>query len=143
MDSISSDKTMIAPCGINCGVCMVHLREKNKCPGCHGQDEKKPKHCVTCRLKHCEELNRISGTYCFQCKGFPCTRLKQFDKRYMTKYGMSVIDNLNMIKEKGIDEFLLTENQKWACNKCGGVVCVHTWKCSECGDELENPSAKL
>jgi hypothetical protein len=28
------ENALIAPCGMNCGVCMAYLREKNKCPGC-------------------------------------------------------------------------------------------------------------
>lgn len=133
MHPIHIDKTMIAPCGMNCGICRAYLRDKNKCPGCNEPDENKPKYCIVCRIKNCEELKEISANYCFPCKGFPCARLKQLDKRYRTKYGMSMIDNLNMIKEAGIDSFMILENKKWACEKCGDVVCVHTWKCSKCG----------
>jgi hypothetical protein len=31
----SSNKLhLVAPCGMNCGICRAYLREKNKCPGC-------------------------------------------------------------------------------------------------------------
>ena len=29
---------LIAPCGMNCGICYGYLREKNKCPGCRKRD---------------------------------------------------------------------------------------------------------
>jgi len=32
----------------------------------------------------------------------------------------------------GLDEFLLIEQLKWTCIKCGGTICVHEGYCSEC-----------
>ncbi|MDD5456566.1 MAG: hypothetical protein PHV30_05985 [Candidatus Margulisbacteria bacterium] len=29
---------LIAPCGMNCAICLGYLREKNKCPGCSETD---------------------------------------------------------------------------------------------------------
>ena len=41
--------SLIAPCGMNCALCMARLiREKNQCPGCRGDDNDKPKYCVQC-----------------------------------------------------------------------------------------------
>ncbi len=31
--------SIIAPCGMNCSICMAYLRGKNKCPGCRGIDD--------------------------------------------------------------------------------------------------------
>ena len=137
MHPINIDKSLIASCGMNCGVCRAYLRDKNKCPGCNGSDLNKPKYCIVCRIKNCEELKKTSANYCFSCKGFPCARLKQLDKRYRTKYGMSMIDNLKRIKETGIDNLMVLENEKWTCEKCGDIICVHTWKCSKCGDQVK------
>jgi hypothetical protein len=137
MYSLNIDTVMIAPCGMNCGICRAHLRDKNICPGCNELDENKHKYRISCRIKNCEERKELSANYCFLCKGFPCARLKQLDKRYRTKYGMSMIDNLNMIKEAGIDSFMILENKKWACEKCGDAICVHTWKCSKCGYQVK------
>ncbi len=136
MHSTNIDKTMIAPCGMNCGICMAHLRDKKKCLGCNGTDEMKAKHCVVCIIRNCEELKASGSDYCFPCKKFPCARLKQLDKRYRTKYDMSMIDNLNRIKEIGIDRFMMVENQRWACEKCGDVICVHNKKCYQCGRQM-------
>ena len=52
--------TMIAPCGMNCGICSGFLRdgrEKNVCPGCNGDDARKPVVCATCRIKNCPGLH--------------------------------------------------------------------------------------
>ncbi|MCC7575878.1 MAG: DUF3795 domain-containing protein [Methanomethylovorans sp.] len=137
MHRINIDMTLIAPCGMNCGICRAYMRDKNKCPGCNSPDLNKPKYCLVCKIKNCEELKETSANYCFSCKGFPCARLKQLDKRYRTKYGMSMIDNLKKIKETGIDSFMMLENEKWSCEKCGDIICVHTWKCTRCGYQVK------
>jgi hypothetical protein len=129
------NEIMIAPCGMNCGICRAHLREKKKCPGCNGPDQNKSNHCLVCQIKHCEELRLNKSQYCFACGNFPCARLKQLDKRYRTNYGMSMIENLNKIKETGIVEFLNVENQKWVCGQCGEVLCVHRDTCLNCGQK--------
>lgn len=36
------DKTLIAPCGMNCQLCYAFQREKNKCPGCLGDENSIP-----------------------------------------------------------------------------------------------------
>lgn len=137
MHSINIDKIMIAPCGMNCGICRANLREKNKCQGCNGPDDKKPNYCILCNIKNCQELKEATDKYCYACKSFPCARLKQLDKRYRTKYSMSMVDNLKKTKEIGIDSFMLLENEKWVCEKCGDIICVHTWKCSKCGNQVK------
>ncbi len=32
------DVSLIAPCGMNCGICLAYLRTKNVCPGCRVND---------------------------------------------------------------------------------------------------------
>lgn len=58
--------------------------------------------------------------------------MKHLDKRYRTRYGMSVIDNLEIIKNAGIDEFLAHEKLKWTCSACGGTICIHKGLCINC-----------
>lgn len=125
---------LIAPCGMNCAVCIAHLRTKNRCPGCHGLDSLKPHHCVQCRIKNCPELRRSKSGFCFDCSIFPCTRLRQLDTRYKTKYGMSMIDNLQAIQKIGITKFLKKETKRWSCSQCGSIVSVHRPECLECGE---------
>lgn len=123
---------LIAPCGINCRVCRAHLRAKNKCPGCRASDSCKPKTRTACSIKTCGEFKNGKIKYCCECKSFPCRSLEQLDKRYRTKYGMSVIENLFAIKTSGIRKFLQEEKVRWTCKACGGTVCVHSGICSSC-----------
>lgn len=104
---------LIAPCGINCGVCAVHLREKNKCPGCTSANNIKSSRCIKCGIKSCKEHKKSVFTYCFECQKFPCSRLKSLEKRYVEKYHLSVIDNLSYIKHYGLDEFIKKETEEW------------------------------
>ncbi|MGE5352441.1 MAG: DUF3795 domain-containing protein [Acidobacteriota bacterium] len=129
---LSDADLLIAPCGINCGICRGHLRVKNKCQGCRASDTSKPKTRVTCQIKTCQVFSSGKANYCFECESFPCGSLKQLDKRYRTKYGMSVIENLLTIKTSGLNKFLQEEKTRWTCKECGGTVCVHTGTCSSC-----------
>ena len=123
---------LIAPCGMNCRLCRAYIRDKNTCPGCLGDDSLKSRYCVTCKIKNCEHIATGKARYCFSCGNFPCTRLKQLDKRYRTKYGMSMIENLKTIRDFGIRHFIRNEKRKWACPQCGDLICVHKPKCLSC-----------
>jgi len=133
----SLTSTMIAPCGMNCGLCIGHLREKKRCPGCNGDDADKPKHCVVCQIRNCDEMGVGEQKFCFHCAKFPCARLRQLDKRYRTKYGMSMIENLESIERLGLEEFVKREKDRWRCPECGGVICIHREDCITCGHTRE------
>ena len=133
INKISFKKELIAPCGMNCGICMAFLRDKNKCPGCRVIDNFQPITRVRCIIKNCEQLRKSNSKYCFNCRTYPCKRLKQLDKRYRTKYSMSMIENLNNIRKNGIRDFLQKEKIRWTCSKCSGVIIVHRGTCSRCG----------
>lgn len=126
-------RKMIAPCGMNCGICMAYLREKNHCPGCMYPDDDKQVSCRRCTIKNCEKLKGSRKKFCFVCDKIPCRRMKQLDKRYRTKYNMSMLENLQYINEHGIDKFVKKERIRWKCEACGAVINVHRKVCSECG----------
>ncbi len=125
---------LIAPCGMNCGICLAYLREKNKCAGCRAINKGKPVTRVNCRIKNCSLLQDKEG-YCFQCSSIPCDKLKHLDKRYLTKYNMSMIENLVYIENKGIEKFVKKETRRWRCPECGGTICVHKGYCLNCSME--------
>jgi hypothetical protein len=125
--------SLLAPCGINCRVCVAYLRLKNKCPGCRGNTANKPITRAQCKIKNCDELRKRTVRFCFQCRKFPCERIKQMDKRYRTRYNMSTIENLKNMKKSGIRKFLKNEKIRWMCPHCGGTLCVHRGCCYNCG----------
>jgi hypothetical protein len=130
---------MIAPCGMNCGICLGFLRDKNRCAGCNSDEASKPKSCVVCRIKTCEENGASPRSFCFECGIFPCVRLRRLDKRYRTKYGMGMLENLRSIRELGLEGFVALERERWKCPECGGVVCVHRARCFYCGTAGAKP----
>jgi len=124
---------LIAPCGMNCRLCLAYTRDRNPCPGCRADDSAKPKTRVICRIKTCQRISRNKAKYCFGCDTFPCDALAHLDKRYRTKYGMSMVDNLVRIREFGIRRFIRDEKEKWACPACAEILCVHQPQCLSCG----------
>ncbi len=132
---LSMKSSLIAPCGMNCGICIAYLREKKKCPSCRVFDKDEPVSIAKCKIKTCNELKNNNLKFCFKCKNFPCERMKHLDKRYRTKYNMSMIENLDYIKKFGIREFVKNEKIRWTCSQCGGTICVHRGYCYNCGKQ--------
>jgi hypothetical protein len=138
-----SQISLIAPCGMNCGICMAYLREKNHCSSCRGTDTNKPNACVRCVIINCKTFQKGRAKYCFECDNMPCDRLKNLDKRYRTKYNMSMLENLEYIRKHGIRKFVKRENIRWTCTKCGGKINVHRGNCVECGKIFYSIPKKL
>ena len=129
---------LIAACGMNCGICIGFLRKKKPCGGCFKIDaENKPHHCRSCRIVNCELLAKTNSGFCFECEKYPCTRLKQLDKRYRLKYGMSMIQNLDLIQKIGLPEFQKLEESRWTCRVCGSGICVHRDFCLSCNSKID------
>jgi hypothetical protein len=122
----------IAPCGMNCALCSAFQRDKNTCHGCRIKTGYKAQYCTNCIIANCDKLDDTELNFCYNCKDFPCKRLKQLNTRYVTKYNMSMIDNLTNINEYGLDQFILMEQLKWTCSKCGKLICVHRGCCNNC-----------
>jgi len=138
------NEELIAPCGMNCAICSGYLAfqhdVKSKgirmpyCTGCRPRD----KNCAFLK-KRCDLLANRKVEYCYQCDDFPCQRLSHIDERYRRQYRMSMIENLEFIKENGIKKFLEKEEDKWKCPRCGGIISCHNGICFDCGlDELKN-----
>ena len=138
------EPALIAPCGMNCSLCsgylaLIHkVKEKGiqipYCAGCRIRDKK----CAFLK-KRCPLLLNGSVEYCFECDDFPCEPLKHLDTRYKKLYKMSMIENLQYIKEHGIERFLESEKKKWQCPTCGELICCHNGICFNCGiEQLKN-----
>ena len=135
------DTELIAPCGMNCGICSGYLAFKHDvkskgigmpyCTGCRPRDKK----CAFLK-KRCSLLLEGRVQYCYECQDFPCKGLQQIDKRYRSQFRMSMIDNLEYIKKNGISKFMTVQEEKWKCPECGGLICCHNGICFNCGIDL-------
>ena len=128
---------LIAPCGMNCGICKAYIAYTHRIPRQRGRVT----YCAGCRprakncyiKRNCKKLTSRQVQYCFECDAMPCKNLNHLDTRYRERYGMSMVENLKMLKAEGMDEFLKKQEEKYRCPNCGDVVCVHDGKCYNCG----------
>lgn len=137
---LEQKEELIAPCGMNCSLCVSYQfyrgdlnREgfqKTYCPGCIPRG----KNCTHMGHK-CRLVGEGQVRFCFSCGKYPCKALKQLDKRYRDRYHMSMIDNLNLIRDEGIETFLQNQKALWICPHCGELRCTHNGLCLFC--ELE------
>jgi hypothetical protein len=131
------ETSLIAPCGMNCSLCVAYQAEKydintqgfrrKYCPGCLPRG----KNCLHMG-DQCALLRDGRVRFCFECASFPCKRLKVLDKRYRIKYHMSMIENLSYIQENGMDAFLRQQAERWKCAKCDEKICCHNGLCLNC-----------
>ena len=95
---------LIAPCGMNCGICKGYLayihgvpRQRGKVSWCAG--------CVprakNCYIKRgCKKLTKHQIQSCSECDTMPCEKLAHLDKRYRERYGMSMVENQKTLKAR-------------------------------------------
>ena len=137
---------MIAPCGLDCSVCIGALREESPCTGCWGPDDTKPEFCSSqCKIATCTIRKTLPGGFCDECPQSPCTETMERENRYTNDYPLSEspMENLAFIRKEGMTAFLDRERTKWSCPSCGGTFCVHTGRCATCGaDHTHRQSRK-
>ncbi len=139
---------LVAPCGMNCNVCSGYLALKcdlksngvrmSYCTGCRPRDKK-----CSFLKKTCNNLMNHTVQFCYECKEFPCEKLKQIDRRYKENFRMSLLKNLIDIKVNGMEKFLRTQEEIWQCQNCGGVICCHNGLCFQCDSESLKNKKKL
>ena len=125
------DRSLFAPCGMNCLVCYRHCGHKKPCAGCLAGDGGKPEHCRRCAIKDCVRNRGLS--HCYQCPEHPCARIMRLEKSYRTRYHVSLTDNSAAVKTRGLEAFLAQQRERYTCPACGGVVSLHDRACSGCG----------
>ena len=89
-------------CGLNCGLCPVHLMDKG-CPGCGGGDGHQSCAIVKCSLQH--------GTpeFCYECASFPCERyqgITDYDSFISHKNMLVDLDKAQAIGQKAYRSIL-------------------------------------
>lgn len=139
---------LIAPCGMNYAICSQYLALKHNvksrgiripyCIGCRARGKK----CAFIK-KGCDLLSEGKTKDCFECSDFPCHKLKSIDERYRKHHRMSMIINLEYIKKKGMNHFLMKEQERWKCPECGGFISCHNGLFFSCDfDKLSQKKPK-
>lgn len=112
---------LIAPCGIDCGVCEFYLCKQDKdileylvskgipktilpCNGCRNVDGKCPIMKTDCATYNCAKSKNVE--FCFDCNEFPCSMLNPTaDRADILPHNLKVF-NLCTIKRDGLDNFI-------------------------------------
>ncbi len=131
---------MIAPCGLDCNICSQALLKNDPCPGCNGPDNHKPEFCAMyCGIILCRKRRENGYQYCDECPDYPCGEVMEKETRYTTQYPHreSPLENLQTIREHGMDTFLKNEESMWTCPTCGKPFSVHDRCCPHCGEKIE------
>ena len=71
MKGFTRNETRFSLCGLNCGLCSMHLG--GYCPGCGGGAGNQ-----SCAIARCS-LDHGSVPFCWECPEYPCTRYESFD----------------------------------------------------------------
>lgn len=113
--------SMVAPCGIDCGICELHTLTKNDelyeqmvqrgispdllpCPGCRAIEGKCPVKPVACATWKCVKDNELE--FCSACTDFPCNRLQPCaDRADILPHNLKVF-NLCLINQIGLKAFV-------------------------------------
>lgn len=129
-------KRLVAPCGMNCSLCSRYLAyvnglKRSSCAGCRTGNRK-----CTYLFAKCTGINNDVRTkdaaFCSECEQYPCAQIDRIEKRYDTNYGMSMKENLEAIKKKGVAKFIDRQYRKYRCPACGGWTSIHNGKCFHC-----------
>jgi predicted amidophosphoribosyltransferase len=107
--------------------------EEIRCDGCLSDHVYGP--CTDCRhgFRRCAEEKKV--TWCFQCPDFPCKRLEDFSKIHVVNgiwHHKRIIENLQFMKDRGIDEWVKQQEKEGACPSCGKMLYWYSLKCPRC-----------
>lgn len=91
-------------CGLNCGLCSMHL--DNYCPGCGGGTGNQP-----CAIARCSQQHG-GIEYCYLCNEYPCEKydgIDMYDSFITHRYQLK---DLEKVKKIGIDAYQSELNEK-------------------------------
>lgn len=144
-------------CGLNCGACPIlganergdedwiqktavawkRSPEDLKCMGC--KTDVTATFCANCGMRLCARQKGLE--FCVECDDYPCELITNF-RNDDAPHHSAVFTNLVQVKENGVEAWLASEKERWACPECGTRFYWYAEKCSKCGAELYNAVAQ-
>jgi len=155
LSHLSSNKELVAACGIYCGACGIYLAtqendnekmlqyavvlnqtfEETFCDGCGAKS--KSLHCFKkCTFINCKRKNGVD--FCIECEKFPCMSLNEF--KLKMPHRIEIIESQNRMKEIGIENWLYEMQDYFSCPRCKTINSAYHLNCRNCG---EMPSCKF
>ena len=114
--------------------------EEIRCDGCLS-DNVFPS-CRDCRhgFRRCAEEHKV--TWCFQCREFPCPRLRSFLPIHVVN-GVShharLIEELEYLQAHGIEKWVEKQDNAGRCPHCRKVLYWYARECPACQFPIERP----
>ena len=104
MNGFHRDNLLFSLCGLNCGLCPMHLNKY--CPGCGGGEGNQ-----SCKIAKCS-LEHDGVEYCFQCSKYPCEKYSHIDEFDSFITHRNRIADLKKAKEAGIEAYNAEQAEK-------------------------------
>ncbi|MFX0006191.1 MAG: DUF3795 domain-containing protein [Promethearchaeota archaeon] len=150
------NKDLLAPCGLYCGVCAIHIADRDsnlkfknilvdvykpvsktaddiKCTGCMSENQEGIfGYCKSCPIRDC--ILKKGFYSCSQCDDFPC----KYIDRFPIPVGKRVI--LRAIprwKEIGTEKWVEEEEKRYHCPECNNSLFRGAKRCNKCGISVD------
>jgi hypothetical protein len=150
------NKNLLAPCGLYCGVCSIHIADRDnnlkfkniladlykpmtksaddiKCSGCLAESEEDIfLYCKTCPIRDCVKSKGFNG--CYQCDDFPC----KFIDRFPIPVGKKVIMRaIPRWRDIGTEKWVEEEEKRYHCPECGNSLFRGAKRCNQCRNAVD------
>lgn len=119
-----------AICGLFCGTCPHYPAE---CNGC--LSDTVAADCQSCASGFRDCAREHGVVRCHECAAFPCALLKNFSTRHIVNgicHHAQVIDDLQRMREIGVDAWVAQQTQAHTCARCGRLIPWYESACPAC-----------
>lgn len=156
-----ADRSLMAPCGLYCGVCGVYLAtrddnekfrerlgalygtppEETLCRGCMQPDppEMLYAYCRACRIRECVLARGFRS--CYPCPEWPCALIRDFPLATGRRVMLRTIplwreQAARRGPERGSVEWARVECERYHCSSCGEPLFRGAQRCRACGSAV-------
>lgn len=104
MKNFKRKDTLFSLCGLNCGLCPMHI--DSYCPGCGGGPGNQTCVIARCKMQHGE------FEYCYQCPEYPCEKYTEIDRHDSFITHRNQLNDMERLIKIGTDEYNLELKEK-------------------------------
>lgn len=105
MKNFIRDYPLFSVCGLNCGLCTMHIG--GHCPGCGGGDGNQ-----SCAIARCSMEKGVA--FCFECGTYPCAKYDGVDANDSFVTHLRQKQDLSRLKRIGLDAYRTELDEKIA-----------------------------
>jgi len=114
------------------GIPPANWMEGLLCDGCLSGGMLAP-HCQRCNIRLCA-LDKQPDARCTNCEELPCRRVSNLINMGGYLHRAEYLPNLKKMKEMGVQEWVIYEEERWSCPQCGLPMSWYDAKCAGCGE---------